>query len=689
MPATATKSSQSSQVTVYEDTSFERLFASELGRLLAYIRPWLAFGLLFPLAMLTHHLWGHMPAVPWAASALWVCAISLGIFTWSASRLVPIGRAHSALTMGALVAWLAVATITGPGQEITGGLFGIFGAATAASWDVRLVARTRLNMVTGEGSESAGPAGRLSEWFRDASKEAGITPAKATVTAISAAKAEIETVLPPGKTHADLQNKIASIESAGKIPPGALTTVANPDRADGAKVVLSDPRVLTSPIPFPGPYAPGASIAAPLRPGLWQDGEPVMYVIVGHHIFMMGASGSGKSVGGCWNLVGEIITRPDAVVLAADITKGAQTFGPLLPGLHRFESDPKGARSLVDDVHSVIKPRTNWLAERGLQKWQTGCGLSYLVVWYGETPDIWDKLSSKGEENLINTARALRSAGGTLVFEVQRNTWDQVPTIIRSQMASMCFGLNDAADCKFGLSEAQQEANVNPAEWGTRYPGKAVLDAPTIPLDRIAMPLRTYAWGDNADLMAAHAAAYPASERPVDPITAQICSGAPAGKVPAAPVPARPSVKITRPTCTDDDEHQGTAPDEDDPGDPVGEVLATVEDPSPLITADITDPFKAPIEPEPDDAEFEFAEDEHRKMTPEDARAEFAAELAAFASEGRETFSPKDLYGLMERTGMSRAWIQARLRDACEADNPPIERDENGGTYRLLTASAV
>ena len=34
-------------------------------------------------------------------------------------------------------------------------------------------------------------------------------------------------------------------------------------------------------------------------------------------------------------------------------------------------------------------------------------------------------------------------------------------------------------------------------------------------------------------------------------------------------------------------------------------------------------------------------------------------------------------------TGMSRAWIQARLKEACEADNGPIERDDNAGIYRL------
>jgi hypothetical protein len=668
------------QVTVYEDTSWERMLASETGRLIDYARPWITAALLFPAALLTHRLWGQMPAAPWAMSGLMLAAVGLGGFTWAISRLKPIGRAHSASTAAAVLTWLAIATITGPRQEITGALLGLIGGSLALSWNLRSSARAHINAAHAAGQD---PAGRLSAWFKDAADHAGIPGTKMSAAQIGPAKAEAVAVLPPGKTAADLIGKLPSIESAGKIPPGALTATADPDQANRALITLSDPRIFSHAIPWPGPSAPGTSIANPLRPGIWQDAEPVMYVIVGHHVFAMGASGAGKSIGGGWNLVGEIITRPDAAVIGADITKGDQTFGPLRPALHRFETTPAGARSLIDDVHGIIKPRTDYLAERGLQKWETGCGLSYLVIWLEETPDIWEKLSGKGEERLINTARALRSGGGTLVFSVQRNTWDQVPTIIRSQMASMCFGLNDAADCRFGLSERQQEAGVNPAEWGIRTPGKAVLDAPTIPLERVTMPLRTYSWGDNADLMTAHAAAYPAADRPVDAITAQICGGTPAPALPSADPAAddagqRKAITLTRAAAAIGDEDQ--ADDDDDQVDPIAEYL-TAEDPSPDITAEPADADK-PITASPDDAPFEF-DREPDKMTPEDARAAFADQLAAWATEGRESCAPKDFRGLMATTGMSRAWVQARLKEACEADSGPIERDDNAGIYRL------
>ena len=673
MPSTAQQApGKPGTVTVYEDTSWERMWASETSRLLTYARPWLTLGILWPAAWISHRLWGHMPAIPWAMSGLMLGAAGLAAFAYSISRLQPIGRAHSAATTAAVLTWLAIATNTGPSQQITGGILGIIGGTIAASWNIRSSARASITAAANAGQD---PAGRLSAWFKNAADEAGMHGAKIQVKEIGPAKAEAVAILPPGKTAADLVAKLPALESAGKIPPGALSASTDRSQANRALVTLSDPQVFDNPIPWPGPSAPGTSIANPLRIGHYQDTDPVAYVIVGHHIFEMGASGSGKGMGGAWNLLGEIITRPDAVVVGADITKGEQTFGPLRPALHRFETDAKGARSLVDDVTSILKPRTDYLAERGLQKWETNCGLSYLVAWYEETGRIWEKLTSRGEQNLIEAALALRSAGGTLVFSVQRNTWDQLPTIIRSQMASMCFGLNDAADCRYGLSEAQQEAGVNPAAWGIRTPGKAVLDAPTIPENRIAMPLRTYHWGENADIMTAHALAYPAAARPPDPITAQICGSATTTPAPAAG--HRETVTLTRPDSVDAD---GLAddPDNGEPS-PITEYL-TGEDPNPDITAEPVDP-DAPITGDPDDEPFEF--DQPERMTPEDARAAFADQLAAWAVEGRETFAPRDLRPLMELTGMKRGWVQGRLKEACEADNGPIERDDDAGTYRL------
>src|SRR5690606_15948717 len=113
---------------------------------------------------------------------------------------------------------------------------------------------------------------------------------------------------------------------------------------------------------WPGPSRPGASVADPIRIGLWQDLDPVEYGIVGHHLQVMGMTGSGKSVGGAWNVLGELITRRDVAVFAADVTKGRQTLGPLAASLHRFETTREGARAMLRDLAARVKQRTDRLS---------------------------------------------------------------------------------------------------------------------------------------------------------------------------------------------------------------------------------------------------------------------------------------------------------------------------------------
>ncbi len=671
--------------TVYEDTSWERLLSGETARLFGYVRPWASVVATFGAGAGAHALWGHMPDVPWAAAGLSIGDVLLPGFAWLTSRLAPVGRVHSAATVAALLTWLDIATISGATNQATGMLIGIVGAMLALSWNIRGHARARADNPT------RAPGDRLAAWFADAAKENGLPGAKLTAIATGPTKATATVQLDDGKTAADLLSRVPAIESSAQLPPGSIITTVDPDRADRAGFSMSDPRVLTRPIPYPGPSAPGQSIAKPLRIGRWQDGEDVYYVIVGSHIYMMGATGSGKSIGGAWNILGEAITRPDNAVIGLDITKGNQTFGPLMPAFHRFERDIKGVRDFFGGLEATLQPRTDYLASKGIQKWEEGCGLTHLTVWCEETADIFDKIGTKGEERIINAARALRSAGGVLIFSVQRNTYEQIPTIIRGQMSSMCFGLKDPQDCKYGLSTAQLNAGVDPSEWGTRHPGKAVLDANGVPEDRITMPLRTYAWGENDEAISAHAAAWPASMRPVDPITAQICGGPVATDGPltgiatdrpgAVAVLERPSVTLS-PAPADEDQADDEGQEADDIGDPVGDYLGT-DDPSPDITAAaIAAGPDAPITGAPDDQAFEFATG--NKMTPEGARAVFAAQLETWREDGKESFAPKDFGAVIRATGMGRAWIQARLKDAIEADPPAIERDDTERCYRFI-----
>lgn len=660
-----------SQVTVLEDTSWERLWSGEVYRLIGIVRPWLTLGLALGAGWLTHRLWGHLPALPWAVIGLTLACVGLSVFAWATSRLVTAGRVHSTVTITGVMGWLTVATVTGPVAPVTGYLLAVAGGALALSWNLRHHARRA------DPAGTADPAGRLAGWFRDAAAPAGLAGARMQVRQVEPTRAAGRLILPPGERVAsDAVGRARHIESGMKLPPGSLTIAEDPDRADHAVWTLSDPRAIRNPVPWPGPSAPGDSIARPLRPGIWQDGVPVTHTITGHHLHVMGMSGAGKSLGAGWNYMAELVTRHDVALAVADITKGQQTFGPLAPAIHRFETGRDGVRDLLERTHGTLKDRTDFLASRGLQKWREGCGLAYLVVWLEETPDIYDALTGKGQDKFLSTVKALRSAGGTIVVSLQRNTFDQLPTIIRGQMASLCFGLGDPADARYGLSDKQQDAGAEPAQWGTDHPGMAYLHAPDTPADRIAMPLRTYAWGEDSAAIAAHAAQYPAAARPVDDLTAAVVGRA---DLPPAPAPGRELATLTRPPApaTRDDYDDETDDDMED-ADVCAEYLAT-PDPDPGLTADIDDP----IEVQADDEPFDFVPPV--RMEPEAARAELADELAAWVADGREMFAPRDLRAVMDRTGMGRAWIQARLREALDDPDGPVWREDEdaAGVYRL------
>ena len=668
-------------ITINEDTSWERMWASETSGLLRIIKPWVTLIVIFGVAAIYHLAFGDDPhRVPWAASGMTLAGAGLSAYAWQVSKLVPAGRAHTAGTVALICLYLTISVITGPASEATGLAFGIFGPALAGSWNLRSHTRAKL-AAAGQGGT---PAGRLSEWFADAAKEAGVAGTTLQVKAIEPHRVTATAIMPPGEqTAASLQNKAALIESGGQVPPGSLNIAVDEDRADYATVILSDPRIIRRPIPHPGPSAPGASIAKPLRPGIWQDGVPIAHTLPGHHMHVMGASGSGKSEGGCWCYAGEIITRYDAAILANDITKGRQTFGPLEPSLHRWESTKDGWRDFANRLHRLLPERTTWLGDHRLTKWTEGCGLTYWVPWLEEAPDLYDALTSKEQDNFISDVRSLRSAGGSFFVSLQRNTFDQLPTIIRSQMAHMCFGLQDPADARYGLSSKQQDLGADPAEIGLNHPGTGYLDYPGVPLERVAMRMRTYAWGDTsskeghdataAAAMAEYAAQYPASARPVDEITAELIGGQPAAAPRPAGGPARPVAVLTRPAPGEDqdvDDLIDTEEDSEMDQNVIDEYL-TVDDPSPEIEAGMDD------EIEDDDEEpweFELPD----PVDPATARRMFDEFMRRMREAGKTELRAKDFQPLW-RPGMDRAWTHARLKEAVARGE--LEHDPDAHTY--------
>jgi hypothetical protein len=683
---------------IIPDSSIERLKAVWIHRLLSLAAPWAVGLLVLGAAVGCHAAWaGHGARTGAAVAGVAAGAVVVAVSAWLALRHhTALMRAHAAATALAGGGWLCLAAVTGPGAAATAYLGIVGGITTCLTWNIR-----RAHKPGAQDILSA--ADKISDLLTDAAEPAGVKGARMSVRKVTGRKAEGLVHLVPGEQTADdLVRRIGNIESGAKLPPGSLVATPHLDRADLAQFTLTDPRFMRKPIPWPGPYSAGGSIAEPIRPGLWQDAEPVLWTIPGYHIQLMGMTGAGKGFGGAWGYLGEVVTREDCAVLAVDITKGDQTLGPLRPALHRFETAPDGARALLADVRSIVKPRTEYLASRGLQRWERGCGLTYLVLWLEECPDILDLLASKGMEAFESLVKAMRSAGMTIGMSLQRSTYDQMPTLLRGQLAQWCFGVANSADARFGLSERQDDGGANPALWQNGQPGMAYLDAPGVPDERITMPMRCWFWGDDATVMTAHAARFPASDRPLDVLTARLLADAAAAREKLTPaVEAGPADDededesthadlrlqknahgISSPENEDEDQElDEDMEDEDDPEAVRAEYL-TERDPDPELAAGIDDEIEVPDD---DFGALQFLEPEGR-MDPAAARDLFRKQLADWQDEGRQDFATADLYDLLTQTGFSRAWLHKQINAAIEDGLiEPVTDAERGrfGRYEL------
>ncbi|WP_395108669.1 hypothetical protein [Actinomadura sp. SCN-SB] len=630
---------RNTQVATVEESSWERVKAAQASKLATLAPPWLIWPIVAGMGHTAHTLWGQAggQTAAWSAIGLTLGTGVLSGVTWLVSHTRGIlGRGSATVTTFATGMWVTSCSVAGIGQPVIGWFLLAGGVVTCAGWNIRTVIRSKHGV--------SGVVDPLAFLFDQGKGKAGLDGARMATIKAGERKIEAAMALPAGqKTVADVQKKTEHIEGAMGLPPGTLTVSPDTDRADRAKATLSDPRIMREPIPWPGPSRPGGSIAEPLRPGVWQDGDDVEYVIVGHHRQDMGKTGAGKSIGATWNMLAEIVTRTDVAVFAADITKGEQALGPLRPALHRFETTKQGVRSLINDIHAQLKPRTDWLSARGYVNWEPGCGLTYWVLHLEEFPDIGEALGDAGMETLLKLLKAIRSAGGSVVMSLQRSDWTQMPTIARGQLANMCFGVANSHDAAFGLSEAQEDAGARPELWGSNQPGMAYLDAPGIDPARIAMPLRTFAWLDehgkpDTAAIAAHAAAWPAEAKTVDEFTAAIARNT---------TPALTAVHDAPGSSSAEDQDSEEWSPEDDLSTP---------DPDPSLTADIDDP----IEDDPDDQEWEFTPPDPT-MTAAEARQTLRERLAEWLDEGRQDFTTADLSDLWTAAGLSRSWARKQI----------------------------
>jgi hypothetical protein len=649
-------SNKGAQVAVIENST-DKVVAKLLSDALVIAPPWVIGGAAVVVTEIFHVKWH---GNTWSAVGLVPPSLLLTGLAWKFSHhRSTLNRWHVTLTTAAAGLWAAFATSFGPFHgQVMSYITVVGGLTVGLSWNLRRAIRS-----DGEGRGED----TLRELFGEQAETVGLAGSRMHTIKASAHKIAAKLHLMPGKQVAeDVQKKALYIESALKLPPGSVTATPDMDRADLVDVTVSDPRVMRNSLPWPGPSRAGKSIAEPIRPGLFQDLDEVELIIPGNHLQVMGMSGAGKSIGCAWNALGEIITRHDVAVFAIDLVKGEQTLGPLRPALHRFETGLDGAKDLLTSMAAELSTRTNYLASKGFTKWQEGCGLPYWVLWIEEAWKLFDLVDMDAFEELM---KAIRSAGGTVVFSLQRSDHSQVPTIVRGQSSFWTFGVATSKDADFGLSEEQSDAGARPERWKTNYPGMSYIDAPSIPRDRIAMTVRTYDWDDDMAAMRAHAEQYPAAGKKVDPVTARLARLSAAAPVVAGQVEESEAVN-------------GQQQDDEQEADVMSEYVTT-GDPDPELTAQVG--ADDPIEDDEDDGEFLFGKPKRTtgKPSPEEAARALLDQIAAWAEDGRMTFATRDLRDVWEEVDRSRSWIIGEVKKLIAAG---VIADAEGGGYTIVKA---
>jgi hypothetical protein len=397
--------------------------------------------------------------------------------------------------------------------------------------------------------------------------------------------------------------------------------------------------------------------------------------------------------------IGETISRSDAAIIGIDFAKGGQVLGPWRNAMHHLATELADGRNILWGACQSIAPRLEHLGSLGLADWEPGCGLTHVTIWIEEASKFFKELPSSDVEGwLIPGILAMRAAGIRIVFSIQRADFSNMPTTVRSQLASGCMGLLDSKDAAFGLSEYQSQHDCNPALWGSEYPGKIYMDCPGVSHEHKIMEGRTWSWGGRTapQTAAAYAVRFPASERPLDLITASCVFPAPATTRQAArpqpqPQPAAqpaPGAATATVISREDRVHPNHSNHQGPAQAPPPEAFDEAPDPTPYDSADYSrqEGDDQPIEHPPGEG-FEFAAPPQQnvarlKYTPEQAAQHLAQCIAAWWDHGVRAFDMALMVDVLEVNQLSRTWPYSALSAFVSSGH--LEQLDNPRRWRIL-----
>jgi hypothetical protein len=465
------------------------------GKALPYIAMAIGTGLLFLLGIIlrlsiwAQDQWGDTSAYDSTKIATWavlLCAVILSAITWKlfSQRRGLFIAPHATITTVFAHVWLLFALWEDLGDAFFGiaslNVFFIGSTALIISWCIR---RWAFRDEFGVNDSDNNP-------FEEIGLGQTQIDARNSKRIDSGAKYRLKLAL--GKTIENAKDKREQIaQLLGKPINQVHVSETEKGTAGLVDVTVLDEDPFKEPFWWQGPDHPGASIVSPITYATYDTGQrPELYLAgkngaSSQHFLTMGMSGAGKSK--AWQVIyGTVLNRKEVSVLFADPAKGMQTGGPLAAGLEWFEWTEQGCQAMIDAVIAAIPKRTNYLTAKGLDHWQRGCGLNFVIFHLEEAARF-----AKVDE-LIELIEAARSAGISIVASLQRATNDRLKTSARYNLGgNMCFGVKMKSDARFGLSEYAIESGAQPHLWQDRYAGYHYLEAQGVDTRLAGHPLRS------------------------------------------------------------------------------------------------------------------------------------------------------------------------------------------------------
>ncbi|MEV0424450.1 plasmid transfer protein TraB [Streptosporangium canum] len=636
-----------------------------------YLPPWLLTAGTGLASLPAHSLWADSAA---ASAGLTLASAALTASTWWAGKTTtPQRRIHSAVTVAAATSWLTAAALAGPGTGPLQSLYLIGGPALAISWNIRQMLRTR----PGADGEPAEGSGGLLE-------KVGLAKTMVTGSTVAPNKATFQLQLPPGELTADDVAKAAPrLASALDVSPTAVRVHPDPDSHARAQVTIVPRDLLKTTTPWPGPSAPGGSVAEPVVVGVYEDGTPAVLYFPGDpeqarnamHLLIMGMTGSGKSEGALAALA-ELLSRRGVVVWASDPAKADQTLGPLLPALDWAALDMPSTVAMIEAITAAIPERTKWLAKYGYKQWEPACaevqadgspGMPYLVCWFEEAAKT---IRETDDDVFTGIGQEARSAGISLVVSLQRASGTQISTDTRASLgSSWCFGVRDERDAGFALPDEALDAGAAPHAWRDKRPGYNYLAANGVPEDLWATPARSYLTSREAldwvvatfagvraevDAVTAAAARQVAGSVFTDRTRHRLTPGAaarPAGNSRPMPTPA------PAPDGLDDEMDEAEELDGIDPEQPLAPVKSVIRFGTPDGRA-------------------------RRAVSTDEARQAMADLLEEFEAAGMAEVGPKEFMDHCDRHGRTRGWVSGQV--AAMVLSGRLQESDRPGRYRII-----